>query len=91
MLGSLPGPFIGVVMLIIGGANVEFANGVSSLLYALFIPLAVIGITLAYHRLKGEPVIEPHMSTRERDPGKAERARAVREEALHRAGLETTG
>ncbi len=91
LLGSLPGPFIGVVMLIIGGANVEFANGVSSLLYALFIPLAVIGITLAYHRLRGEAVIEPHMSTRERDPGKAERARTVREEALHRAGLETTG
>jgi hypothetical protein len=91
LLGSLPGPLIGVVLLIVGGANVRFANGVSSVLYAIFIPLAVIGVTLAYHRLKGDPVIEPYVSTRERDARKAAKAHAVREEALRRAGLETTG
>jgi hypothetical protein len=91
LLGSLPGPFIGVVMLVIGGADVKFANAVSSALYALFIPLAVIGITLAYHRLKGDAVIEPHVSTRERDPAKAARSRAVRDEASRQAGLGTIG
>jgi hypothetical protein len=91
LLGSLPGPVIGVVMLIIGGSDVKFANAVSSILYAAFVPLAVIGITLVYRRLKGEAIIEPHMSTRERDAGKAERTRAAREEAIRRAGLGATG
>jgi hypothetical protein len=91
LLGSLPGPFIGVVMLVIGGANVRFSNAVSSFLYAIFIPLAVIGISLAYRRLKGEPVIEPHMLTQDRDPARAEQTRALREEALGRSGLGTVG
>jgi len=91
LLGSLPGPIVGVVMMIIGGSNVRFANAVSSVLYAALVPLAVIGITLAYRRLKGEMIIEPHMSTRERDPEKAAKTDTVREEALRRAGLGTTG
>jgi hypothetical protein len=36
-------------------------------------------------------IIEPHMSTRERDPEKAAKTDTVREEALRRAGLGTTG
>src|SRR5215211_2891922 len=90
LFGSLPGPIIGVVMMIIGGSNVQFANAVSSILYAAFVPLAVIGLTLVYRRLKGEAIIEPHMSTRERDAGKAERTRAAREEALRRAEFGAT-
>lgn len=85
VLGALPGPVIGVLLLVVGGATVRFSNAVSSVLYAIFVPLAVIGITLAYHRLKGEPVIEPYISTRERDPVKQARQRALIDEALRRA------
>jgi len=86
LLGTLPGPLVGVLMLIVGGANVRFANAFSSFLYAIFVPLAVIGITLAYRRLKGEPIIEPHIQTREREAAKAEQMRAMEEDALRRMG-----
>lgn len=59
ILGVLPGPLVGILVLIFGGSRVEFANIVSSGLYVVFLPLSVIGLTMAYHHLKGEPVIAP--------------------------------
>ena len=81
LLAVVPGPLIGVVMMIIGGTNVRFANGISSLLYALMVPLSFIGITLVYRRLKHETIIEPFMLTRERDAKKAAESEALRDEA----------
>jgi hypothetical protein len=81
LLAIVPGPLIGVLMMIIGGTNVRFANGFSSLLYALTVPFSFIGITLVYRRLKHESIIEPFMLTRERDPNKAAEAEALRDEA----------
>jgi predicted tellurium resistance membrane protein TerC len=72
---------IGVVMMIIGGTNVRFANGISSLLYALMVPISFIGITLVYRRLKHETIIEPFMLTKERDARKAAESEALRDEA----------
>jgi len=63
LLGLLPGPLVGAVVLIAGGARVEFANFVSSFVYAIFIPISVIGLTLSYHRLAGREIIEPTMRT----------------------------
>ncbi len=85
ILGLVPGPLIGVIMLIIGGTNVKFANAFSSVLYAIFVPLSAIGICLAYRRLKGEDVYEAHMLTRERDPIRARETDLLREKALQKA------
>jgi hypothetical protein len=81
LLAIVPGPLIGVVMMIIGGTNVRFANGISSLLYALMVPISFIGITLVYRRLKHETIIEPFMLTKERDARKAAESEALRDEA----------
>jgi len=71
ILALVPGPLIGVVILIFGGSRVQFANLASSFLYGLLLPLAYIGLTMVYRRLKGEQIIEPTMMTRERFPDKA--------------------
>jgi len=71
ILALVPGPLIGVAILILGGSRVQFANLVASFLYGLLLPLAYIGLTMVYRRLKGEQIIEPTMMTRERFPDKA--------------------
>jgi hypothetical protein len=71
ILALVPGPLIGVVILILGGSRVQFANVVSSFLYGLLLPLAYIGLTMVYHRLKGVEIVEPQMRTRELHPEKA--------------------
>lgn len=71
ILALVPGPLVGVMILILGGSRVQFANVVSSFLYGLLLPLAYIGLTMVYHRLKQEPIVEPTMMTRELHPEKA--------------------
>ncbi len=71
ILALVPGPLIGVLILILGGSRVQFANLVSSFLYGLLLPLAYIGLTMVYHRLKGDEIVEPDMVTRELHPDKA--------------------
>ena len=71
ILALVPGPLVGVMILILGGSRVQFANIVSSFLYGLLLPLAYIGLTMIYHRLKREAIVEPTMSTRELHPEKA--------------------
>jgi hypothetical protein len=48
LLSILPGILVGFGLLTLGGTAVGFANGISSLLYALIIPLAVIALTIMY-------------------------------------------
>lgn len=52
VLAVLPGPLIGLTLLIMGRTTVQFANTLSSLIYAFTVPISVIGITLAYQRFK---------------------------------------
>ncbi len=47
-LAVLPGILVGFGLLTIGRTAVGFANGISSLLYALLIPLSVIAVTLLF-------------------------------------------
>lgn len=54
LLATIPGILVGFVLLTLGGAAVGLANGASSVLYALAIPLAVIAITLMYLDRKAE-------------------------------------
>ena len=71
ILALVPGPLVGVMILILGGSRVQFANIVSSFLYGLLLPLAYIGLTMIYHRLKREAIVEPTMLTQELHPEKA--------------------
>ncbi len=64
ILAVLPGPVVGLTFLILGGSRVEFANLASGFLYALLIPYAYIGLTMAWRRLRGDAIIEPQMLTR---------------------------
>lgn len=52
LFSLIPGPLIGVLLLLLGRAAVDFANGLSSVLYAITIPISIIGLTLAYERYR---------------------------------------
>lgn len=71
ILALVPGPLVGVAILILGGSRVQFANLASSFLYGLLLPLAYIGLTMVYRRLKGDQIVEPQMQTQELHPDKA--------------------
>jgi hypothetical protein len=53
MIGALPGPLIGVILLIFYEKSVEFVNAISSLIFAVTLPYSVIGLTVLYRRLQG--------------------------------------
>lgn len=63
VLAVMPGPLVGLTFLILGGSRVQFANVASGFLYALLIPYAYIGLTLAWRRLRNEAIVEPQMVT----------------------------
>ena len=63
IIAVLPGPVVGLTFLILGGSRVQFANIASGFLYALLIPYAYIGLTMAWRRLRHDPIIEPQMMT----------------------------
>lgn len=48
IIAVLPGILVGFGLLTLGRTAVGFANGISSLLYALLIPLSVVAVTLLY-------------------------------------------
>lgn len=47
-IGALPGPLLGIVLMVAASRSVGFVNGLSSLVYAALLPLSVIGLTLLY-------------------------------------------
>ncbi|MCC6793430.1 MAG: hypothetical protein IT336_17230, partial [Thermomicrobiales bacterium] len=46
----LPGPLAGLILMLGGRASVNFANTLSSVVYAVSLPIAFIGLTFAYRR-----------------------------------------
>jgi hypothetical protein len=48
LIAVLPGIVIGLALLVLGRTAVSFANGVSSFLFSLSIPISVIAMTLLY-------------------------------------------
>ncbi len=58
LVAIVPGPLIGLLVLIVGGSRVGFANFLSSFVYALAIPLSAIAVTMFYHRLAGHEIVE---------------------------------
>jgi hypothetical protein len=55
LFGVAPAPLIGLALLIFAGAEVRHANWVSSFVYAMMLPIAIIGMTILYLQLKGDP------------------------------------
>ena len=50
--GVLPGPIIGALLLVLGKTGVQFSNALSSVVYAITVPIALIGLTLVYEQFK---------------------------------------
>jgi ABC-type sulfate transport system permease subunit len=55
-LALVPGFVIGFALMALGGTYIGYANAVSSLLYALTIPIAVIATTIMYLDRRGTPL-----------------------------------
>ncbi len=53
LIATIPGIVVGFGLLTLGRTAVGFANGISSLLYALAIPFAVIAVTLVFLERRG--------------------------------------
>ncbi|HEY7034399.1 MAG TPA: hypothetical protein VH482_23885 [Thermomicrobiales bacterium] len=50
LFALIPGPLVGALLMILGKATVEWANAFSSIVYAITVPISVIGLTFAYLR-----------------------------------------
>ncbi len=72
IIAVLPGILVGFGLLTIGGTAVGFANGISSLLYAVLMPLSVIAVTLLYlnrrEQADPDPVEEPVVAADSEEP-----------------------
>ncbi len=53
ILGSAPGPVLGIILMVTMSAGVEFVNALSSLIYAAVLPFSVLGSAVLYRRRQG--------------------------------------
>jgi hypothetical protein len=54
IIAVVPGPLVGIALLVIVTPEVKYVNWLSSLIYVVVLPLTVIAYTLMYRELKGE-------------------------------------
>jgi MFS family permease len=64
IVGTAVAPVLGIAFLVIFSPGIRYVNWFSSLLFAVTVPLSVIGMTLLYFELRqnrpaAEPVVEP--------------------------------
>ena len=60
LLATTPGVIVGFGLLTVGRTAVGFANGVSSILYVVLMPLSVIALTILFLDWRGDPLqVEP--------------------------------
>ncbi len=66
VIGAWAAPLFGIILLVTASPAIPFVNLISSLVYAVMVPISVIGLTLLYWQLRGEPtpadaapVVEP--------------------------------
>lgn len=52
-LGAVPGPLLGITLMVSMQAGVEFVNAISSLLYAAVLPFTILGSAVLYRRRQG--------------------------------------
>ncbi len=52
LFSLVPGPLVGMLLMLMGKAAVDFANTLSAVLFAATVPISVIGLTQAYERYR---------------------------------------
>jgi hypothetical protein len=53
ILGSAPGPILGIILMITVAAGVDFVNALSSIIYAAVLPFSILGTAILYRRRQG--------------------------------------
>jgi hypothetical protein len=53
ILGAMPGPVLGIALMVTMAAGVDFVNGLSSLVYAAVLPFSILGSAVLYRRRQG--------------------------------------
>jgi hypothetical protein len=56
IIGAAPGPMIGIALMVLAGAGVQFVNALSSLIYAAVLPFAILGTAILSRRRQGRSV-----------------------------------
>jgi hypothetical protein len=56
VIGLLPGPLIGIVLMVAYAPSLAFVNALSSVIYAFAVPYKIIGLTLLYLDRTGRPL-----------------------------------
>ncbi|MGN6485346.1 MAG: hypothetical protein ACTHMX_13200 [Thermomicrobiales bacterium] len=56
VIGAAPGPLVGLALLIFGSVGVQTTNVVSSLIYAVALPISIIGLTILYRQHQGKAI-----------------------------------
>lgn len=56
IIGSAPGPIVGLILLIFGSVGVQTTNVVSSLIYAVVLPISILGLTILYRQHEGKAI-----------------------------------
>jgi hypothetical protein len=64
VIGLLPGPVIGMVLMVTYAPSIEFVNALSSVIYAFTVPYKVIGLTLFYLDRTGRKLTSPRLAQR---------------------------
>ena len=68
LIAVIPGPLVGALLMLFGKTTVDFANTFSSVVFAITVPISIIGLTLAYLRYRDRPVVATAAATSP-DPG----------------------
>ena len=56
IVGSAPGAIIGLILLIFGSTTVQFTNVAASLIFAVFLPFSLLGLTILYRMNQGRKI-----------------------------------
>lgn len=56
LIGSAPGPIVGLIRQIFWTFGVQATNVVSSLIYAAVLPLSILGLTILYRQRQGKAI-----------------------------------
>jgi hypothetical protein len=54
-VGAWAAPLLGILCLVLLNPGIRYVNWLSSLVYAVMVPISVIGLTLLYYQARGEP------------------------------------
>ena len=56
VIGAAPGPLVGLGLMIFGSVGVQATNVLSSVIYAVVVPLSILGLTILYRQYQGRSI-----------------------------------